>query len=263
LEDDRFLKPPIVDADDYFAEIYNMPVLCYHGLYLGFPTLFNPLGAIPPPITNFTRINQVELAVSHDASSWERACDREVLLGIEPYDGVAYDTSQVLLSGPPVVRPDGELWFYYVANRFNMNSEDFKEHGATEELFRLGVKPSDFQSREALCLAKMRPDGFVSLDAAMQGTLVTKSFIWPAGKDLYVNIDAEWGEVYVEVVDFETAVAPLQGFGGRAMQPITGDHPHGLKYDWEGKSCKAGGWEVPVRLKFYCRQARLYSWWLS
>lgn len=56
LADPAFYKPPIVDeGEDYFAEIYNMPVLPYAGCFLGFPTVFNPLGAIPPPTTNFSR----------------------------------------------------------------------------------------------------------------------------------------------------------------------------------------------------------------
>lgn len=54
-----FYKPPVIDDEDYFAEIYNMAVLPFHGMYLGFPTVFNPLGAVPPPDTNFSRINQV------------------------------------------------------------------------------------------------------------------------------------------------------------------------------------------------------------
>ena len=36
----------------------------YRGLYVGFPTIYNPIGAIPPPATNNTRINQIEVAVS-------------------------------------------------------------------------------------------------------------------------------------------------------------------------------------------------------
>jgi hypothetical protein len=65
----------------------------------------------------------------------------------------------------------------------------------------------------------------------------------------------------VEVVDVETAVAPLQGFGGRAMAPIVGDHPHGIAVRWEGAT--AGWASTPVRLKFYYRQASLYSFWLT
>ena len=74
-----------------------------------------------------------------------------------------------------------------------------------------------------------------------------------------VNVLAQ---VYVEVVDVETAVAPLQGFGGRALPPITGDHPRGVRVAWEGRATPPTG-EKAVRLKFYCRQARLYSFWLA
>eukprot|EP01051_Picozoa_sp_SAG22_P024788 SAG22_NODE_7035_length_783_cov_1.068713_2_plen_141_part_00 len=45
LADPRFLSPPIVDEIDYISEIYNMHVLPYQGLYIGFPTVFNPIGA--------------------------------------------------------------------------------------------------------------------------------------------------------------------------------------------------------------------------
>ena len=58
-----------------------MPVLPYAGAYIGFPNLYNPIGAIPPPQMNFTRINQVELAVSPDLYRWERVADRAVFLG--------------------------------------------------------------------------------------------------------------------------------------------------------------------------------------
>ena len=85
-----------------------MAVLPYQGIYIGFPTVFNPFGAIPPPATNFTRINQIEMAVSRDLYHWERVADRTPFIGIEPFDGHNYGTSQLLMSGPPVVRDDGE-----------------------------------------------------------------------------------------------------------------------------------------------------------
>ena len=85
-------------------------------------------------------INQVELAISRDASSWRRAADREIFLGIEPWGDGRYDTSQVLLAGPPVVRPDnGELWFYYNASRFNMDASAHQKYDGGKELFRLGI----------------------------------------------------------------------------------------------------------------------------
>lgn len=48
-------------------------------------------------------------------------------------------------------------------------------------------------------------------------------------------------QVYVEVVDVETAVAPLAGFGGRALPPLVGDHPHGVKVSWRGQTVPAVG----------------------
>ena len=127
----------------------------------------------------------------------------------------------MLLAGPPVVREDlgGELWFYYNACRFNMDADAHREHDGAAELHRLGITAAHFLAAEALCLAKLRPQGLVSLNAGRQGTLVSRPFVWPAGGQhaLWLNVDAQWGEVFVEVVDVETAVAPLAGFGGRLL----------------------------------------------
>jgi hypothetical protein len=87
IDDPAYITPPIIDDEDYIAEIYNMAVLPYQGLYIGFPTVFNPFGALPPPATNFTRINQIEMAVSRDLHTWERVADRTPFIGIEPFDG--------------------------------------------------------------------------------------------------------------------------------------------------------------------------------
>jgi hypothetical protein len=173
----------------------------------------------------------------------------------------------VLLAGPPVVREDlgGELWFYYNACRFNMDADAHREHDGAAELHRLGITAAHFLAAEALCLAKLRPQGLVSLDAGRQGTLVSRPFVWPAGGQhaLWLNVDAQWGEVFVEVVDVETAVAPLAGFGGRNLPPLVGDHPRGVKMVWQDGRTAPDIGSTPVRLKFYYRQARLYSFWLS
>ena len=84
IDDPAYITPPIIDDEDYHAEIYNMAVMPYQGLYIGFPTVFNPIGAIPPPATNFTRINQIEMAVSRDLHTYDRVADRTPFIGIEP-----------------------------------------------------------------------------------------------------------------------------------------------------------------------------------
>ena len=154
IDDPAYITPPIVDDEDYHAEIYNMAVMPYQGLYIGFPTVFNPIGTIPPPATNFTRINQIEMAVSRDLHTWDRVADRTPFIGIEPWDGENYGTSQLLMAGAPLVREDGEIWIYYNALRIPGSVEMYQRFNRCKELFRLGVAERHFADPGALCLAK-------------------------------------------------------------------------------------------------------------
>ncbi|MDP6700768.1 MAG: hypothetical protein QGH25_14045 [Candidatus Latescibacteria bacterium] len=260
IEDPAYITPPLLDDIDYIAEIYNMAVLPYQGLYIGFPTVFNPFGAIPPPATNFTRINQIEMAVSRDLYTWDRVADRTPFIGIEPFDGQNYGTSQLLMSGPPIVRDDGEIWCYYNALRMPGSIEMYRRFNRCKELFRLGIDQRHFDDAGALSLAKLPRDRFVSIDGDEIGTLITRPFYW-RGEDLYINADARWGEIYAEIQDAESG-RPHPGFWvpGEEPPPFTGDSL-GAKFTW--KHPHDLNFEKPVRLKFYLHQARLFSYWLD
>lgn len=260
IENPAYITPPILDDVDYIAECYNMAVMPYQGLYIGFPTIFNPLGAIPPPATNFTRINQIELAVSRDLYHWDRVADRALFIGLEPFDGENYGCSQLLMAGHPIVRDDGEIWCYYNALRMPENIARYKAFNGAQELFRLNVKPEHFEDSGALTLAKLRPDGFVSVDGGMCGTIVTKPFELK-GEDVYINADATWGEIYVEILDGESW-RPHEGFSVPSEEPppFTGDSTR-AKFKWKFPHDLV--FEKPVRLKFFLWQARLFSFWIE
>ena len=260
IEDPAYITPPLLDDIDYIAEIYNMAVLPYQGLYIGFPTVFNPFGAIPPPATNFTRINQIEMAVSRDLYTWDRVADRTPFIGIEPFDGQNYGTSQLLMSGPPIVRDDGEIWCYYNALRMPGSIEMYRRFNRCKELFRLGIDQRHFDDAGALSLAKLPRDRFVSIDGDEIGTIITRPFYW-RGEDLCINADARWGEIYTEIQDAESG-RPHPGFWvpGEEPPPFTGDSL-GAKFTW--KHPHDLNFEKPVRLKFYLHQARLFSYWLD
>ena len=260
IEDPAYLTPATIDDEDYIAEVYNMAVLPYQGLYVGFPVLFNPFGASPPPQTNFNRINQIELSVSRDLYNWERVADRAVFIGVEPFDGETYNTGQLLMAGPPIVRDDGEIWCYYNALRWGSDLEDYRRAGKMRELHRLGVESRHFVDTGALSLAKLRPDGFVSIEGDNNGVILTKPFDLK-GEDVYINANASWGEIYVEILDAESS-RPIPGFWVPAEKPppFTGDstrakiawkHPHDLVF------------EKPVRLRFYIHNASLFSFWIE
>ncbi len=260
LDNPAYIKPAFIDNEDYIAEAYHMAVMPYHGLYVGFPLILNPIGAVPPPAMNFSRINQIELAVSRDLYHWDRVANRELFIGIEPWDGKRWDTSQVGMSGQPIVKENGEIWIYHIASRMPSNLGQYQQYGGCRELFRLNVDPEVFKDSTTICLAKLRPDGFVSLDADDAGTIVTKPFEWK-GEDLYINVDAKWGEVYADIMDAETnKVFPGFWVPAELPTPLKGDH---WRHKMEWKPDHDLVFEKPVKVRFYLNQARLYSFWLE
>jgi hypothetical protein len=242
--DPAYLAPPLVDEADYIAETYNMAVMPHEGLYVGLVNIFDPAGAIPPPQMNHTGLNQAELAVSRNMLNWRRLCDREVFLGVEPWDGVAYDTQQLLPCGSPLVRDD-EIWIYYNAIRFRGHRELYPE--------RYGPY---FDDSSALCLARLRRDGFVSLDAADEGELLTRT-LSPAAGTLHVNADARVGELRAEVCDPQT-LQPLPGLALGDCEPVHEDEVR-ARLTWSGRRVPGG----PVRLRFRLKRAALYSFWVE
>jgi len=253
VDDPAYLSPPVIDGRDYMAELYELPIMPYEGLYIGFPLVFSPAGTDPDQ-ANHTGLNQVELAVSSDARHWERVADRALFIAVEPWEGGAnFGNAQVALCGPPCVR-DQEIWIYYLAYRLRGHRDLFAKLDPT-------IYNDDFFNEcSAICLAKLRRDGFVSLDAsAGGGELLTRPFGWTGG-DLCVNVDAAEGEMLAEVVDAES-LRPLRGWSALECQPLRGDLL-GEAVRWEGAE-RTSTEGRSVRLRFCLRRASLYSFWLG
>ena len=75
----EYLAPPVIEDRGYTAQVYQMAIMPYQGIYIGFPLMLNPAG---PSGNNFTGLNQTELTVSRDLYNWERVANREFFLGI-------------------------------------------------------------------------------------------------------------------------------------------------------------------------------------
>ena len=247
IDDPAYLSPPLVDGMDRIAEVYQMAVMPYEGLYIGFPVLFNPAAALPEPYGNYTALNQVELTVSRDLYHWDRVAERQVFIGIDSWDGVNYGTTQNLLCGAPHVHEDKEIWIYYNAMRFRAPMEFYDER----------YHPY-FEDASALCLAKLRLDGFVSLDAKTEGMILSKPFATTGG-DLYVNVDAHQGQVRAEVLNADT-MEPLPGLALDACHAVTGDDLN-ASFTWNADLPLRS--QAPVRVRFELKDANLYSFWMG
>ena len=216
-----------------------MAVMPYEGLYIGFPLILNPAGTIPPPHDNFTGLNQTELALSRDLHHWERVAERAIFLGIEPWDGENFDTAQIMPVGRPLVRDD-EIWILHNAIRYRGLKEHYLAAG------------HDYTADElsSINLARLRLDGFVSLDAADQGSITTRPFE-AAGGDLRINADASQGQVEAVVIDAETQKA-LPGQSGAMMRDSLNEVVV--------ENIAIGR---PLRVRFTLHNASLYSFWIG
>lgn len=234
--DDPSLQQPLYNSPaDHHADVYNMGVFRYEGLYLGMPSIFHHTGKIPAG--NQDGFHHVQLACSRDLRRWQRLGDRAPFIAPSPVGPGVYDTMQCIGPSSPVPHGD-ELRFYYTGIRVREGYQGQRDMGA-------------------ICLATLRRDGFVSLDAGPEeGALFTAPFRHPGG-ELHLNVDASGGAAIVEVLPAGDAPR-LQPFTGA---PIRGNHPDARVTVPPGPAPPLTG--ALVRLRVRLHRARLYSYWFQ
>ncbi|MCC6486543.1 MAG: hypothetical protein IT364_03520 [Candidatus Hydrogenedentes bacterium] len=257
----RFANPAMQQPshnipETYNVDIYNVGVFRYEGLYIALPSMFHQTGKVgkdwpgfdDPRIPEEMRkayresgdwsgFHDVQLMCSRDLKTWQRLGNRKPFIGSSPLGAGAYDLACVLPPSFPIVRGD-ELWFYYTGG---MNYGLVVDRGVNASVF-------------AICLAVLRRDGFISLDAGdTEGTLLTQPFTMPGG-ELYMNADAFTGAIRAEVLDEAGTVLA-------ASIPMQGDLLNG-QAKWEN----AGIAELKgqtVRLRFTLKNTAFYSYWFG
>ena len=202
----------------------------------------------------------MQLACSRDLRHWKRLGDRRPFIDCSPLGGGAHDVSSVRPASDALVRGD-ELWFYYTGGRYY-------------EIIRLGE--TDVY---AVCLAVLRRDGFVSLDAADRpGSVSTPALVVPgAASRLFVNADLAAGELRAVILD--PVGRPLEGFADpqvllvpgkttetcpipRCSNPIGGDLPR-AELVWRGHDDLEVLAGRTVSLRFTLSRGSLYSFWFE
>ena len=251
--DARFLDtglshPPYRDPAVYNVDVYNMGVFHYEGVYVGIPAMYHATGPVPN-YPNTVGFHLLQLAFSRDLKEWHRLGHRATWIGPSRRGSGAYDMTQILPPSAPLIRGD-ELWFYYTGLKWRGS---FTYQGTFPNGTMIPIRGKD-RDGGAICLAVLRRDGFISLDAGeASGVLETEPFILP-GKQLYLNADAHDGEVQATLLD-------TSGHSLATSEPITGDQPR-ARVVWKiGSSAEYLGDPVVLRLKL--RNASVYSYWLA
>jgi hypothetical protein len=252
LTDPRFFPLTINKPDAYNTDIYNMPVFSYEGLYLGMPMKFNQSG--PTPIGNQDGFHHIELVSSRDLRRWSRVADRAIFIPNSYAGPGVYDTGSIVPPTRAILR-DHELWFYYSGIKWRFHPDNVKT-------LSNGTKTHvSIPDSGAVLLAKLRLDGFVSLDAdELEGSLVTRPMT-VHGKRLYVNVDAPGGEVRAEILD-QQSKSLITPFSKDNCIPVRGNQ---LKVElrWQGESDLSKLEKQTIRLRFSLKKASLYAFWVE
>jgi hypothetical protein len=228
------LTPDAIDdawvaGPDQRTEFYAMNGFPYGRSYLGVEPRFLIQRLIAHPARDQSGVDgplEGQLIVSRDGIAWHRLADRSPVIP----SGRDFDRSIMNVATAPVVTADA-VWLYYTG----INTT----HGGP-------VPPK----RIAVCLARWRLDGLVSLDAgAAEGFAETVPIADRTGT-LEVNADEQGGSLRVEVLAADGR--PLPGYGGA----LSGA---GLRQAvrWSGRSTLP---PPPYRLRFVARHAALYSY---
>ena len=112
-------------------------------------------------------------------------------------------------------------------------------------------------------LAKLRRDGFVSMNAGKEeGTLTTEPISFD-GKYMFVNSDvsSKKSELVVEVLDVDGN--PIKGFTKADCVALKKIDSTKAMVTWKNNKDLSSLDNKPVRLKFYLKDGDLYSFWIS
>ncbi len=229
--DQTILIPDENDFPD--TEFYNMPVVTYHGMYLGMLWNFRTTNTLHYP----------ELVVSRDGIHYERNY-REPF--VRPGDQGDFDETTLYVLAPIVHQ--GRVWIYYEGGNWR----------GPEALYKKGKK-----AIHAAGLATLPEDAFVSVDAGklLPGELMTHLFSFE-GSELALNVKTAWnnagaGQPEVKVGVLDSDQEPIAGFTLAESDPVRATGWH--RMSWRGKSDLSALAGQPIQLRIHIRNAKLYS----
>lgn len=274
------------DCDPPGFQVHGLSGFTYENAYLGFVDAMHSEDVGP-----MERTMDIQLACSRDGELWWRAGNRETF--VPRGEPGAFDACLVLPCHTPPIREGEELYIYYSGSATRHRRGRFPDHRRREPWCGPGhpeleseVRPhgprgtqGDGAPSSGMGLARLRVDGFVSMDAGSRpGRLLTRPLQFE-GEKLHVNADAAGGYVKAELfraVPVDLAAnhwtnspawnwaieEPIPGFGLEDCIGISKDTTDGV-LAWKGGDSIAELAGEKVVIRFELCNAGLYSFWLG
>jgi len=185
---------------------------------------------------------ELQLTYSRDGRHWLRPQQRDPFIPLGAADSWEADYSLSSFTAPVLV--GDELFIYYGGSR---NPARDSNPG--------GPWPID------LGLAKLRRDGFASLNAGRQpGQIVTRPLTFK-GKSLFVNAEVASGG-WVKAAVLSREATPIAGYDLQDAVAMTKGTTQG-RLTWAAKDQLDASIDDHLRIRFELKDAKLYSFWIE
>lgn len=217
---------------------YNLQGDDVYGL-CGFPYESHYIGFLHAHHTD--RRLEVQLMSSRDARNWSFVGEGEYVLPNDPRGGYGQGMMSTM-SGPPI-RMGDELWVYIGISPCAHSTNPDIQNGPG-------------QQKRVIGLAKLRVDGFASIESVEErAELITKPLA-VTGAKLYVNARIDhMGELRAALLDGSGNALP--GFGLTDCTPINTGGTR-LQLSWAGGTPPSN---MGLKVQFEFRNTGIYSFW--
>jgi len=218
-------------------QLYNLDATPYESLMLGLFSIWQGPHNAECGKRGIHKRNEVLLGFSRDGFHWHRPDRRPFLQATETKGNWRWGNVQSAGGGCLVV---GDRLHFYFSGR--ALCDDFWDGAASTGL------------------ATLRRDGFASMDAGPKGGALTTRPLRFGGNYLFVNANADGGEVTAEILDLDGAA--IEPFTRENCRPISTDSTF-QRVTWRGADTVHDVAARHVRLRFHVRRAALYAFWVA
>jgi hypothetical protein len=240
-EDERGLDSQIFSGMDFYT---SAAVKYPHAenVYLLFPSAYyhyqeaaaRRMGSVSP--RNDGPLD-IQFAASRDGIAWKRL-DRKPFIGRGLAGGFA--SNYAYMASGIISRPE-EIWLYYAVADHTHGNYDVARDRFVGTITR----------------ARLRMDGFVSMDADYSGGELTTPPLRFSGRQLILNVDTGAGGCARVEIQPESGLS-IKGFSAGDCDQINGNFIRQI-VSWRGKSDVSYLAGKPVRLHFVMNDTKLYS----
>lgn len=222
-------------------QLYNLDAIAYESLMLGvFQIHRGPTNTVTEE-TGIPKITELSLAYSRDGFHWHRPDRRSFIEATRAKDD--WERGYLQSAGGVCLIVGDELWFYYGGFKGN-------EEAVPDGRYQYG----------ATGLAKMRRDGFASLNATSSDGTVTTRLLTFSGRYLFMNVDCPAGELRAEVLDEQGQV--IAPFSLVNSAPVSANKTC-IALTWEGVDDLSDIAGRQVSFRFHLKNGKFYAFWVS